>query len=104
MNEGKRAEEALRESEKRVRAILDNSPNLIFLKDVEGRYLVVNREFERGLSVSQEQIDGRRDDEVFPTMQAAAFRANELQGITGVVNMEFEEIWLQEHATHISIV
>ena len=81
ISEGKRAEEALRESEKRVRAILDNSPNLIFLKDVEGRYLVVNREFERALSVSQEQIEGRRDDEVFPPMQAAAFRANDLQVI-----------------------
>ena len=104
ITEGKRAEEALRESEKRVRAILDNSPNLIFLKDVEGRYLVVNREFERALSVSQEQIEGRRDDEVFPPMQAAAFRANDLQVINGGVKMEFEEIALQEDGPHTSIV
>ena len=104
ITEGKRAEEALRESEKRVRAILDNSPNLIFLKDVEGRYLVVNREFERALSVSQEQIEGRRDDEVFPPMQASAFRANDLQVINGGVKMEFEEIALQEDGPHTSIV
>ena len=37
----KRAEEALLESDKRFQALLDNSPNLIFIKDVEGRYLVV---------------------------------------------------------------
>src|SRR5436190_4990543 len=104
ISERKRAEEALRESEKRVRAILDNSPNLIFLKDVKGRYLIVNREFERALSVSQEQIKGRTDDEIFPPTQAAAFRANDLQVINGGVKMEFEEIALQEDGPHTSIV
>src|SRR5512134_757460 len=44
--ERRRAEEALGESEARIRAILDNSPNLVFLKDLQGRYLDVNRQFE----------------------------------------------------------
>ncbi len=104
ITERKRAEEALRESEKRVRAILDNSPNLIFLKDVKGRYLIVNREFERALSVSQEQIKGRTDDELFPPTQAAAFRANDLEVTNSGVAMEFEEIALQEDGPHTSIV
>ncbi len=33
---------ALRESEARVRAIIDNSPYIIYLKDIEGRYTLVN--------------------------------------------------------------
>src|SRR5438477_12832878 len=34
----KRAEKALRESEARLKAIMDNSPAMIFLKDTQGRY------------------------------------------------------------------
>src|SRR5437899_9185473 len=43
--ERRKAEEALRESEKRLQKILDNSPAIIFLKDTEGRYLYVNAQF-----------------------------------------------------------
>ena len=46
ITERKRAEAELRESETRLRAILDNSPGMVFLKDTEGRYLHVNRQFE----------------------------------------------------------
>ena len=38
---------ALRESEARLRAILENSPSVVFVKDLEGRYLLVNDEFAR---------------------------------------------------------
>jgi PAS domain S-box-containing protein len=42
----KRAEEALRESEDRLRAITDSSATVIFLKNLAGRYLHVNRRYE----------------------------------------------------------
>ena len=56
ITERKLAEQALRESEARFQAILDNSTAVIFLKDSAGRYLVVNRQFER--------LTGRRRSEV----------------------------------------
>jgi PAS domain S-box-containing protein len=43
----KRTEKALRESEARLKAIMDNSPAMIFLKDTQGRYLHFNRQFEK---------------------------------------------------------
>ena len=36
--------------------ILNSSSNLIFLKDTEGRYLFVNRQFERTFRTRQERI------------------------------------------------
>ena len=39
----KQAEDSIRESEGRLRAVIDNSPNEIYLKDVSGRYTLVNR-------------------------------------------------------------
>ena len=100
----KRAEQALLESEARLRAILDNSPNLIFLKDISGRYLLVNKIFEQGLKLSERDIQGKLDEEIFPAGQAAAFRANDLQVIESGVPVEFEEVAMHEDGPHTAIV
>ncbi len=104
ITERKRAEDALRESDKRFQALLDNSPNLIFIKDTEGHYLLINKEFESALGVGQEQIRGKKDEEVFPREQGLAFRANDLRVLHACVPMEFEELALQEGSLHTSIV
>ncbi len=104
ITERKRAEQKLRQAEERIRAILEYSPNLIFLKDTEGRYLLVNREFERAFGISQEKIEGKTDSEIFPPQQAAEFRANDLQVLRAGLTMEFEEITLLEDGPHTSIV
>ena len=98
LDERDRVEEAL------AREILNHSELLIFLKDTEGRYLLVNRQFERTFHVRQEQIRGKKDDEVFPPEQTAPFRANDLQVLQAGVPMEFEEAILQDDGPHPSIV
>src|ERR1700731_2296373 len=85
-------ERELRENERRLSAILAHSPNLVFLKDLNRRYLYVNQEFERVLHVSQEQIRGKTNDEIFPQQQAATFQAHDLQVLQAGVSMEFEEV------------
>ena len=98
VREPDQAEEAL------AREILNNSANLISLKDAEGRYLLVNRQFEKTLHVRQEQIRGKKDDEIFPPELAAAFRANDLQVLDAGVPMEFEEATLQDDGAHTCLV
>lgn len=104
IGERKRAEEALRESDKRFQALLDNSPNLIFIKDAEGRYLVVNKEFETALGVNKDEIQHKRDGDVFPNEQAAVFRSNDRQVLDAGTPIEFEEVSMQEDGLHTSIV
>ncbi|MBE0531128.1 MAG: PAS domain S-box protein [Rhodospirillales bacterium] len=65
VSERKRAEEALHESEEQFRALLDNSPQALNLKDAAGRYLLVNREWERQHAVSANAALGRTSHEVF---------------------------------------
>ena len=87
-----------------AREILNNTGNLILLKDAEGRYLFVNRQFERTFHVRQEEIRGKKDEEIFPPEQAAAFQANDLEVLKAGVPMEFEEASLQDDGPHTSIV
>lgn len=100
----KRAQESLRESETRLEAFFENSPNLVFLKDREGRYLHVNREFKRALRMTEEQIKGKTDDELFSPEEAAPFQTNDRKVLQAGVAMEFEEVSVQEDGPHTSIV
>ncbi len=104
ISQRKQAEQALLESEARIRAILDNSPNLIFLKDISGRYLLINKEFEKSLTRADRDICGKTDDEIFPPAQAAVFRANDTLVIESLAPMEFEEVSMGEDGPHTSIV
>src|ERR1700685_1934643 len=63
ITERKHSEQALLQSEHRIHAILDNSPILIFVKDLQVRYLMVNKGFERAIGISKEQIRGKTDEE-----------------------------------------
>jgi PAS domain-containing protein len=38
---------SLRESQERLKAILDNTTAVVYLKDLNGRYLLVNHRFEQ---------------------------------------------------------
>lgn len=99
-----RVEEALAESKAQLRAILDNSPNMVFLKDPEGRYLDVNRQFEHTFHISREAIAGKTDAEVFPSEQATAYRANDLRVLQAGVPLQFEESAILDDGPHTSIV
>jgi PAS domain S-box-containing protein len=106
ITERKQVQEKLRESEARFRAILDNSPAMIFLKDTEGHYLLVNRQFERIFHLDQKTIVGKTDVEIFSPRQAAAFQANDRKVIQGGIPLqfEFEEEALHDDGPHTSIV
>ena len=104
LSEQKRAQENFRESEARLQAFFENTPNLIFLKDPEGRYLSVNKEFKRAFRVTEGEVRGKKDNEIFSAEQAAAFQDNDRQVLEAGVPMDFEEVALQEDGQHTSIV
>src|SRR6185369_13635535 len=60
----KLVEDVVRAEETRLRSILDNTPAVISLKDLQGRYVLVNRGWEELFGVSNEQIVGRTNFEL----------------------------------------
>jgi PAS domain S-box-containing protein len=69
--------DSLVDRERRLLAIIDGSPNPIFLKDPDGRFLLVNREFERITGVSRDQIIGKTEDDLSKLREAGALRTND---------------------------
>jgi PAS domain S-box-containing protein len=77
VTERKRVEEARRESEKLVRAVLEGTDDAVFLKDGEGRYLVVNPAGCRAIGRPLEEILGRSDTDLLPPDTAAEIQAHD---------------------------
>jgi len=104
ISDRKRTEKALRESESRLKAIMDNSPAMIFLKDTQGRYMHFNREFGHAFGLVLEQTVGKTDADIFPPKLAAAYRANDLQVLESGIPMVFDEFDIHDDGPHASIV
>jgi PAS domain S-box-containing protein len=85
-------ERALLDSDTRLQQVLDNTSALVFAKNRRGRYLFVNREFERITGRPSPDVIGRTDDEVFPPDLAARFRHNDLRVLQEGHAIEFEEV------------
>lgn len=61
VTEQKNNEVALRQSEARLRTVVDTIPDLVWLKDTEGVYLSCNPTFERFFGVKESKIIGKTD-------------------------------------------
>ncbi|MCG6941727.1 MAG: PAS domain-containing protein, partial [Thiohalocapsa sp.] len=86
------AEQAMRDVEARFRSMLDNSPAAVVLKDLDGRYLLVNRRCEALLGRSNAELLGKRPDQVMPTAIAAELMANDRAVIDELSTHTVEEI------------
>ncbi len=86
-----RANAGQRWSEQRFRAIFDNTSAMVFLKNLQGRYLLVNRQFEKLLGLSNEAIQGRRDQDIFPADIAETLGKNDSEVIDSRKPREKEE-------------
>jgi PAS domain S-box-containing protein len=86
------AYETVRRSEQQLQAILDNSTAVVALKDNDGRYLLVNRMFERLFKLKQDDVRGKTDHDLFPRYMADAFRANDRRVLKENCALEFEEV------------
>jgi PAS domain S-box-containing protein len=87
----KDAEQSARDSEARLQAIIDNSPLVIFIKDVQGRYLLANRSYFELFDTTPEQLIGITDFDRFPSEVAESYWQNDLQVIRTGRAREFEE-------------
>lgn len=63
-------EKALFESEQKLENILNYAPLLVYINDLEGNYLFVNKEFEKLMKLSYDDVIGKTDLKLFPKERA----------------------------------
>jgi len=86
----RQVERALRESEARFRAVIDNSPAAIIVKDIDGGLLLVNRQWERQHGLSAASTEGKTLFDLFPRETAAILNAHDDDVIATGHPAEFE--------------
>ena len=91
ITERKRAEEAMRDTEQRLQAIIDNSAAVIYVKDRNGKYLLINRQYETLFQVTRSGIIEKTDYDIFPREHAAEFRKHDLRVLKEKVPIHFDE-------------
>jgi len=77
--------------EGRLRAILDNTPALVAVKDLEGRYQDVNRTLLDKLGREAAEVVGKTDFEFFTPAEAELLRRHDQQTQKAGEALEFEE-------------
>ena len=75
-----------------LRTILDATTAIIYLKDVEGRYLFVNRQFQTAFDVQNNQAIGSTDEEILPKPIADVLWGNDRRALSNRKPEELEEI------------
>ena len=95
-----RAAEERRRSEELLRAIIDNTTAVVYAKDLEGRYLLVNRRFEEIFSTTAAEIISKTDYALFPRDIAELYRRNDFKVLSATAAIEWEEPAFQSDGAH----
>ncbi|MFB2919588.1 PAS domain S-box protein [Aerosakkonema funiforme] len=98
-----RTEIELQDSQAKLQAILDNSPAVIYVNDLQNRYILVNRQYEKLFNHNNEKIIGKTIYDYWPLEIAERFVATNQQIIKEKTAQKFEEVVPQTDGLHTYI-
>ncbi len=89
----RRAEAERGQDRQLMRTMIDQVPDLIYVKDPESRFQLANDAIAKLMGVTQPaELLGRTDADFHPAEQAAAYRADEVRVLAGESILEKEEV------------
>lgn len=93
ITERRQAEEALRENQQFLSQLIENNGAIIFSKNIEGRYELVNKKWEEDVGIKREAAIGKTDAELFPLRMSEAHCQSDRQVIETRSIVQTEEIY-----------
>jgi PAS domain S-box-containing protein len=87
----KDAHQELAKSQRLLKSVMDYSPTLISIKDLEGRFIMADREWLAKLNLSEEEVIGRTDFDIYPEEYARRFESEDRKTIELGEVLEKEE-------------
>ena len=85
-------EVALEEERRQKEAIINNIPDIAWLKDKEGQYMSVNAPFAKACGVSPQEMVGKSDLDIWPLDLAQKYRVDDQEVIRTGNRKCFEEL------------
>ena len=79
------------ENQFRLQSILDNTPLIVFIKDLQGRYLLVNRSFREIFKRNEHEVIGKTDFDIDTPEQAEHYSELDKIVIENLQSIEREE-------------
>jgi PAS domain S-box-containing protein len=104
ITERKLAEEQIQRSEALLRAVTDGAPDAIFVKDLEGRYLLFNEGAAHLVGKPVAEVLGRDDTAIFEPAGAQLVRKNDQQVLSTGKTLTTEEILTASGITRTYLV
>ncbi|MGO7133534.1 putative bifunctional diguanylate cyclase/phosphodiesterase [Rhizobium leguminosarum] len=102
ITERKQAEHVLGEARTRLLTVLQTIPDMVWLKDVDGVYLLCNHAFELLIGKAESEIVGKTDFDLFGADLARFFREKDLAAISaGGVLVNEEWVTRSDNGEHI---
>jgi PAS domain S-box-containing protein len=98
--ERQRAEAARGKTEDLLQGIVDKAPTLIYVKDLEGRYLLVNRHMAEVIGADAASVLGKTVFDVYSPAQAQALAAFDQRVLAAGEALEGEEEVLRADGLH----
>ncbi|MCD4791990.1 MAG: PAS domain S-box protein [Bacteroidales bacterium] len=87
----------------RLRAVLDNSNTVIYVKNLKGKYLIINKKYEQLFNITEKEIIGKTDFDIFPREVAEKLIKNDKKILKEKKPLKFEEDVLHEDGLHTYI-
>ncbi len=75
-----------------LHAVIDATPDAVFVKDLEGRYILVNAAAARFIGLSQDAVIGKHDLDIYPPDTARGFIEDDKQVLAAGVPRTFEGV------------
>ena len=95
-----RTEESPRQIEQRFWTILDNTKALIYVVDIQGKVVLINRALQGVLRASRDQARGKSIYEFFPGEIGRILQANNQKVIDARITLQFEETIPHDDGPH----
>jgi diguanylate cyclase (GGDEF)-like protein/PAS domain S-box-containing protein len=87
----RQAEHELQSNRRLLSELIEHGAAVIFVKDRDGRYELVNRKWEDVSGIKREDAIGRTDEELFPEPMAAEWRLGDLRVMESRIELETEQ-------------
>lgn len=88
------------EAESARQIILDSLPFDVWMKDIEGRYIAVNKSFLEYTGLTEENVIGKTDFDLYPEPEAKIYAASDAAVLNGSTQGFFESVvsdkWKEE--------